>query len=268
MGNKLTMKYSSFASIKGLILDMDGVLWRGEQPLGDLPNIFSTLIKKGYRTILATNNATLSAEQYLQKLARFGVQLEYWQVINSSQATAHFLHEQYPQGGPIFIIGEDGLIETVCQDGFYQANQNVLAVVVGMDRTLTYEKLSIATLLIRSGASFIGTNPDRSFPTPLGLVPGAGAILAALEVASGIKPVIIGKPAPEMYRLAMERLSLSPEETLVIGDRLETDIVGAQALGCCTALVLSGVTSYDESLKWKPAPDIITKDLTTLLESL
>jgi len=105
-----------------------------------------------------------------------------------------------------------------------------------MDRQVTYNKLKQATLLIRSGLPFIGTNPDRTFPTPQGLVPGSGAILAALEAATDQTPLILGKPSPEMYQVAMERMSVRPENTLVIGDRLETDIVGAQRLGCLTAL--------------------------------
>jgi 4-nitrophenyl phosphatase len=137
-----------------------------------------------------------------------------------------------------------------------------------MDRCLTYDQLARATLLIRSGLPFIGTNPDRSFPTPQGLVPGVGAILAAVETASDVKPVIVGKPQPEMYRFALERLGLTPQETLVVGDRAETDILGAQKIGCRTALVLSGVTSPQAAQDWKPAPDWIGPDLTSLLLDL
>jgi 4-nitrophenyl phosphatase len=136
-----------------------------------------------------------------------------------------------------------------------------------MDRKLSYDKLRKATAFIRSGCPFIATNPDRTFPTPEGLVPGAGAIVAAIEAASYVTPYVAGKPAPEMYRIALERLQLTPEEVLVVGDRPETDIAGAQSLGCRTALVLSGVVNQAEASLWQPPPDIICADLATIVET-
>ena len=251
-----------------MILDMDGVLWRADQPIGDLPHLFSEISKRGYRIVLATNNATLTIEQFLDKLQGFGVELASWQVVNSSQTAAHYLSQRYPRGGPVFIIGEEGLCQELSKCGYYQADKDVLAVVVGMDHHLTYEKLKVAALLIQTGAPFIGTNPDRTYPTPYGLVPGSGAILAALETATSVQPTIMGKPSPELYLLALERLRASPSETLVVGDRLETDIAGAQAIGCRTALVLSGVSSEEEARHYAPSPDFIAPDLTSLLEIL
>jgi 4-nitrophenyl phosphatase len=137
-----------------------------------------------------------------------------------------------------------------------------------MDRSLTYAKLRRATLLIRAGVPFLGTNPDRTFPTPEGLVPGAGAILAALEAATYRQPLIMGKPQPEIYRAALLRMGVSPSETLVVGDRPDTDIAGGQALGCFTALLLSGVTSEDCARAWQPPPDLIAADLSSLLTLL
>lgn len=254
--------------ISALILDMDGVLWRDQTPIGDLPAIFSTIERRGYRVALATNNATRSVDQYLSKLAGFGVQLEAWQIVNSPQATAGYLCRSYPGGGPVYIVGEDGLVQTLAEQGYFVAEQNVIAVIAGMDRSFTYEKLKKATRFIRAGATFIATNPDRTFPTPEGLVPGAGSIVAAIEAATDVKPVVIGKPAPEMYLLALQRLNAQPAETVVIGDRLETDIVGAQAIGCRTGLVLSGVTTQQQAAEWMPAPDYVSYDLTALLELL
>jgi 4-nitrophenyl phosphatase len=254
--------------IRALILDMDGVIWRGDQPLGDLPGIFDQINQRGLKVILATNNATLSVDQYLNKLVGFGVQLEKWQVINSAQATGHYLKQKFPQGGHVFIVGENGLREALSESGFDQADSDVLAVVTGLDRSLSYEKLNKATKLIRSGAVFIGTNPDPTFPEKDGIAPGTGSILALLEAASEVKPIIIGKPAPEMYRIALDRMQVEPLETLVIGDRLKTDIAGGQALGCRTGLVLTGVTSKADAQTWEPAPDLIAKDLTTLIDLL
>jgi 4-nitrophenyl phosphatase len=143
-----------------------------------------------------------------------------------------------------------------------------MAVVAGMDREITYEKLRTATLLIRSGVPFIGTNPDKTFPIPGGFTPGTGAILAAIQAASDQEPVICGKPSPEMYWVALNRMNLTPTETLVVGDRAETDIIGAQAIGCRTALVLSGVTTAKQAKSWAPPPDIIAADLSEVLKRI
>jgi 4-nitrophenyl phosphatase len=123
-------------------------------------------------------------------------------------------------------------------------------------------------LLIRSGMPFIGTNPDKTFPTPEGLVPGAGAILASVEAATSVQPIIVGKPSPEMYLVALERMGVYPASTVVVGDRLETDIAGGQQLGCKTGLVLSGVTGFQAARAWVPSPDWIEPDLTALLDRL
>jgi len=251
-------------SIKGLILDMDGVLWRGSETIGNLSEIFSRLNARGWQITLATNNATSTISQYVTRLYSYGVRVEPWQIINSALAVAQYLSERFPQGGSVFAIGETGLLDALEHKGFFHSDQDAIAVVVGMDRKLTYEKLRKATLLIRSGVPFIATNPDRTFPSPEGLVPGAGSILAALEAACYISPIITGKPSPAMYQIALSRIRLAPHETLVVGDRPETDIAGAQAIGCRTALVLSGVTSAKEATTWRPSPDLIIEDLEAI----
>lgn len=254
--------------IKGLIIDMDGVLWKDSQPLVDLPDVFARIQFLGLKITLATNNATQTVKQYKEKLASFGVRMDTSQIVNSVQAAGFYLLKRHPKGGIVYVVGEKSMKETLAEFGF-QASENdpeILAVVAGLDRTLTYEKLRQATVLIRKGIPFIGTNPDRTFPTPEGPVPGAGAVLAAIEAATDVKPIIVGKPAPTLYRLAMERMSISPQETLVVGDRLDTDIAGGQDLGCLTALVLSGISTKEEASKWTPAPDIVAENLRTLLE--
>jgi 4-nitrophenyl phosphatase len=256
------------SGLKALILDMDGVLWRADQAIGDLPEIFRQIKARHLKVLLATNNSTRSVDQYVQKLAGFGVQIEAWQVINSSQATAHYLKERYPQGGAVYVVGEEGLFQALSEKGFRQDRQGAQAVVVGMDRQITYDKLKRATLLVRSGIPLIATNPDRTFPTPEGLVPGAGSIIAALEAATDVEAFVVGKPSQEMFKVALERLQATAAETLAVGDRLETDIAGAQAVGCKTALVLSGVTTESAARTWQPAPDFIFSDLTELVSAL
>jgi 4-nitrophenyl phosphatase len=253
---------------QALILDMDGVLWRGDEPLVDLALVFQSIRSMGLRVVLATNNSTLTVEQYQAKLAHWGVQLEPEQIITSSLAAARHLHDQFPEGGPVYIVGESGLHNALREKGFWEADNHAIAVVAGLDRQLTYEKIAQASRFILQGAVFIATNTDHALPTPQGLIPGAGAVLAAIQTASGTAPRVIGKPASEMYRVAMKQLGIHPGDTLAVGDRLETDIVGAQAIGCQTALVLSGVATMEMADQWQPPVDYVTSDLMELLEVL
>lgn len=254
--------------IKGLIIDMDGVLWRDAEPIGNLPAIFDQIKVFGFKTILATNNATRTVEEYHEKLRGFGVALEPWQVINAAQAVGIYLREIYPEGCRAYVVGQPSLKRTLELYGHTVVDeeaQGVQVVVGSLDYSLTYAKLKHASLLIQSGCQFIGTNPDVTLPTPEGFIPGSGTVIGALEIASMTKATMIGKPEPLLYQLALKQLALEPKETLGIGDRVETDIAGAQAAGMHTALVLSGATSLDKALAYTPQPDIITQDLTELI---
>ena len=186
------------------------------------------------KLILASNNSSRTIDEYQAKLSGFGLYLEDWQVINSAQAVGIYLQQQYPEGCKVHVLGSPSLKETLKGYGLRvtENNEKDVQVVVGsIDFNLTYPKLRNATLLIRSGCKFIGTNPDATYPTPEGLAPGSGAVIGALEIASGKKAKMIGKPAPILYQMALDRLGLTPGETLAVGDRFETDIVGAQAAG-------------------------------------
>lgn len=259
------MHINELGEIKALILDMDGVLWRENAAIGDLPWIFDRFTALDLRIILATNNGTRTPEQYIQKISSFGVNVEKKQIINSAMAVTHLLKKHYPNGGRVYILGEVGLSAALNEAGFYHAEENVLAVIGGMDRGIDFDKLKRATLLIRAGAPFYFTNPDRTYPTPEGLIPGAGSILAALEVASDVKAIIAGKPSPALFEFALESLGTAPESTLVVGDRLETDILGGQRANCKTALVLSGVATASEANLWHPKIDLILPELADLV---
>ncbi len=256
------------ANIKGLIIDMDGVLWRDTEPIGDLPAIFNEIKAQGLSAILATNNATRTVNEYHQKLQHFGVHLEDWQVITAAQGTGIYLHERYPEGCRVFVVGQPSLIQTLRSYGLTivdDPNEQVDVVIASIDVDLTYEKIKNAELLIRSGCEFIGTNPDVTYPTPYGLYPGSGTIIGAIEIASGKKATMIGKPEPLLYQLALKRLSVLPEETLAVGDRLETDIAGAKAAGIRSAFVLTGASTLEQAKHFSPAPDIIITSLTDLI---
>ena len=263
---EIHLSISQLDAIQAIILDMDGVLWRGSETIGDLPALFQEMKRRGWKVMLATNNATRSISQYVDKFNDLGVPIESWQVINSGQAAAHYLKQLYPKGGPLYIVGEQGLINTMAEAGFFQSEDHPLGVLAGLNRQLTYEMLKKACLLIRSGLPFYGTNPDATFPTPEGLIPGAGTVIGAIEIASGVQAHLMGKPSPEMYRIAIERLETEPSRTLVVGDRLDTDIAGGQVLGCLTGLVLTGVSTFEEAHRQTNPPDIIAEDLTSLLE--
>jgi 4-nitrophenyl phosphatase len=259
------MNIHQLTNIKALVLDMDGVLWRENDPIGDLNAIFTRFNDAGLKILFATNNASKSPQQYVEKLAGMGACIKPEQIITSGMGVAYLLKKRFPQGGPIYVIGETGLVTALQDAGFYPSENNPIAVVGGVDRQINFNKLKAATLFIRSGVPFYFTNPDKTFPTPEGLIPGAGAILAALVTATDVEPVIAGKPNPTLYEFALELLGTCPEETLAVGDRIETDILGAQRAGLKTALVLSGIASRAEGEAWRPPIDIILPELTNLI---
>lgn len=253
-------------NIKALILDMDGVLWRAYQPIVDLEKVFTKINDMGLKYAFATNNSTKHISTYIEKLKGFNIPVTKEQIITSSIATAQELQKRYPDGGKVFIVGEEGMIRTLAEHGFTNSEEDVIAVVAGLNFQLNYKQLSVAATLIRNGAEFIGTNPDLTFPIPGGFSPGAGSMIAFIEAASGVKPEIIGKPMKTMFEHALEFLGTQPSETLVIGDRLETDILGGQNAGCQTALVLSGVSSREAGEKWTPKVEFIAEDLLELVK--
>lgn len=237
------------ADMRALIIDMDGVLWEGERPLPGLTDFFEALRARRTRFVLATNNASRTPDQYVTKLAGMGVAVSLEEVLTSAQATALYLQQRAPAGTRVFAIGEEGVRQALAASGFQLCDvyeTGAAYVVCGMDRGLTWDKLATATLNIRAGAVFVGTNPDTSLPTERGLTHGNGAVLAALQAGSGVAPVIIGKPEPIMYQQAMRRLEADPASTAAVGDRLETDILGAVRAGIHSLLVLSGVSRRED----------------------
>ena len=256
--------------IKSLIIDMDGVIWRSDAPIGDLAATFNRIRERGLKFVFATNNSTKTSEQYVARLKEFGVDVEPWQVVTSSQAAAHAMAQKFPPDTKVFMIGEDGLRIPLEERGFEilspEEAPQAQAVVMGLDRGVSFQKLVEATLLIREGIPFYATNTDKTFPTPRGQIPGAGAWISVITTATEVQPIVAGKPFPFLMELSMEKLGTTNKETLVIGDRLETDITAGQAVGCPTALVLSGVSTREQAENWKPKIDILVEDLATLVD--
>ncbi len=257
------------SNIKALILDMDGVVWKADEPIGNLPEIFTHIRTRELKFVFATNNGTKTPEEYQQKLAGLGVDIDPGQIVTSALGIAFMLAQIYPRGTKIFVIGENGMRLALEEKGFrllsVENAPEAQAVVMGIDRSINFEKVVEATLLVRNGIPFYTTNTDRTFPTPRGEIPGSGAWVSVITTATNIEPIIAGKPLPYLIELSLERLGSKKEETIVVGDRLETDIAAGQTVGCPTALVLSGVSTREQANKWKPAPDVITDSLSTLI---
>jgi 4-nitrophenyl phosphatase len=256
--------------VRGLILDGDGVLWKDAEPIGDLAAIFAVISRMHLAVTVATNNAMKTVDEYLIKLRGFGVTVEPWQIVTAGDAAADTLASAFPRRGALFVVGEHGLRQALRERGFEVVvdpvrRGEVVAVVVGLDQDFNYEKLERASTLVRAGAPFFGTNPDLTYPTPRGLVPGAGAILAAVAAAAGRQPTVVGKPSPLLFQTAAGRMQLGADSLLVVGDRLETDIAGGQAFGARTALVLSGVSTSAQAAVWTPSPTLVAASLGQLL---
>jgi 4-nitrophenyl phosphatase len=271
----------SFKNIRALIIDMDGVLWHGTQAIPGLVEFFKTLNELDIRYILATNNASLTPEQYVTKLANMGVTVSQKQILTSGMATALYLSERVnPKETRVFVVGEEGATQPLLDLGFtltglyevYNSDKpeqkGADIVVCGKDETLTWAKLATATLNIRAGASFIGTNADTTLPTEHGITHGNGAILAALEVATGVTPTIIGKPEPIIYQQALGLLGISPEQTVALGDRLETDILGAVRTGIRSIMVLTGISSEADLQDSDYQPTWVMADILAVTKAL
>lgn len=260
-----------------MIIDMDGVLWEGNTPMPGLVPFFDTLARNDIQYILATNNATRTPVEYTRKLARFGIQTAVNQVLNSAEATAGYLKRTYPADTTVFVVGEAGLCQAIEDQGFQVATNDAAVatlprqpeiVVAGMDQHICYDRLATATLLITAGADFIGTNPDPSFPSERGQLPGAGAIQALITATTGVEPKIIGKPQRAMFDEARQRMGATIEHTIMVGDRLTTDIAGGQAADLKTVMLLSGISQRADLVGSAVQPDFIFDDIQALSEAL
>ncbi|MEP7288725.1 MAG: HAD-IIA family hydrolase [Chloroflexota bacterium] len=249
--------------IRAAIFDMDGVIWRGTEILPGVPDLFLLLQKHKIPYAMATNNSSRNVAEYVTRFEGLGIPITDQLVINSGAVTAEIMLTKYPAGTPIYVIGSDSLVQLLTSSGYVIDPEQASVVVVGLDVSVTYDKLRIAGQRILAGADFIGTNGDVSIPTPQGTAPGAGSILAALVAMTGKQPRLMGKPEPIMFEVVLERLGTPPPQTLMIGDRLDTDIDGARLAGLRTALILTGVSTRADI--GAIAPDGIYDDLAALL---
>jgi len=230
---------------KAFIIDMDGVIYHGNRLLEGAVELVEYLEKEGKSYLFLTNSSERSPLELSQKLDRLGIMVDPAHFYTSALATASFLASQRP-GGSAYVIGEPGLIQALYDSGFTMNNVNPDYVVVGEGRGYNLEALERAVHLVRGGARLIGTNPDISGPTEHGIVPACGALVAPIELAAEKKAYFVGKPNPLIMRHGLGRLNSRREETAIIGDRMDTDIVAGVESGIETVLVLSGVTKQND----------------------
>lgn len=254
--------------VKALLVDLDGVIYRGSTALPGVPEFFRTLADLDLRYMLITNNSTLTTAQFVEKVRHMGVPAREEEVLTSAEATAAYLQEVAEPGTGVYVLGETGLRQAMIKYGFDVEAPNPRYVVVGMDRQLTYDKLYRACNLVVNGATLIGSNPDTTLPTENGIIPGSGALLAALVACTRAEPVIIGKPETRMLHLAMRRMAVSPAETAMLGDRLDTDIVAGANAGLTTIMVLTGISTLEEIPQAEYKPDFVFADLPELSANL
>ena len=222
-----------------VILDLDGVIWRGEDPIAGSSEAVGRLREAGHRILFVTNNSSPTVEDVLAKLDSFGVSAESEELVTSSQAAASLL-----DGGTALVCGGPGVAQALEARGVETVREgDADAVVVGMHRDFDYDRLTAAFRAVVGGARLIGTNDDPTYPTPDGPIPGGGSLLAAVATAAGVDPVVAGKPHQAMADLVSERLGGDLDATILVGDRPSTDGLMAAKLGVRFALVFSGVTN-------------------------
>jgi phosphoglycolate/pyridoxal phosphate phosphatase family enzyme len=261
----------SMEGIRLCILDMDGVLYRMDEPLPAAAEAVGRLCSRGIRVFYLTNNSTKTRHEYVAKLKSLGIHATEEQIMTSAYATAQWLHAEGAVGKNVYVIGEQGLKAELQSVGMqvvdYSEEVPIHYVVVGWDRGLSYRKLKEAHFAIGAGATFIATNRDPTYPDAGGrTIPGGGSIVAAVQTSTGISPRTIGKPEPYTLQLILSQAAASPAECLVIGDRLDTDIAAGKRVGARTALVLTGVSTRAQvdMAPQELRPDFVWQDLREL----
>lgn len=276
-------------AVRTFVFDLDGVVYRGEQPLPGAVDTIQNLRQLGHQVRFFTNNSTQTRTTYANKLSRMGIDVDEAHIMTSSYATALYLTEIGAGGGSVLIVGEEGIevemkaigmrivkkperptsnVELPTSNEKHEL-RHVDFVVVGLDRSFCYETLMRAQQAIFHGAKFIATNRDSTFPLEEGLIaPGGGTIVSALETATGVRPMVIGKPETYAMQEILKLTKSTPADSVIIGDRLDTDILAGNRLGMTTVLVLTGVTS-EKDLETAPLdmePDIVIHSLPELME--
>ena len=245
---------------------MDGVIYRGSELIDGARKFVDTLREEDIPFLFLTNNSRRTRRDVATNLARLGIEAEERHVFTCAMATARFLADQKP-GGTAYVIGEGGLLNALHLNGYSIVDHDPDYVVVGEGRAFNFEMIEMAVRMIENGAKLVATNLDPNCPTQNGIRPGCGAIVAMLETATGRKAFSVGKPSPVMMRAARKELGLSADETTMIGDTMETDILGGVQMGYRTVLVLSGSTRREDLAAYAYCPDCVVESVADLCDA-
>lgn len=257
-----------------VIFDLDGVVYRGREPVAGMPSAIERLARAGIAIRFATNNSTADRATYVSVLAGMGIRTVADHVVTSTSATVDHLQLHLPDVRRVLALGGAGMVDELRAAGFavtpaeeavpgdydggpLAAGQD--AVIVGLDRSLTYRRIAAAMTAVSEGARFIATNADERYPTVAGFLPGAGSVVAALRAATGVEPLVIGKPEPAMFTSILERAGVGAGEALVVGDNPAADVVAARRAGIPSVLVLTGVAdaATATALGGERRPDLV-----------
>jgi len=244
----------------GYLIDMDGVLYRGSELIAGADDFIHELRTRRIPFRLLTNNSQRTRRDVVAKLARMGIDVEEEHVFTSAMATARFLASHKP-GGTAYVIGEGGLLNALHANGYAVVDHDPDYVIIGEGRTFSLELVEAAVRMVHREAKLIATNMDPNCPTADGVRPGCGALVALLETALGVKAFSVGKPSPIMMRAARKEMGLTTDETAIIGDTMDTDILGGVQLGYHTVLVLSGGTREADLCRFAYEPDVVVASL-------
>lgn len=253
-------------SFDGIMCDLDGVTYRGDRVIPGAPEAIARLEERGVHVVFCTNNSRLTLAQYTDKLTGMGIEVRADDLVTSPVVTAEVLAERGYEGSTAMVVGDAGINESLDAIGVHIEDGAAAAVdlvIVGWDIAFDYEKMRRAATAVRNGATFVATNSDATFPAPAELLPGAGAILASIEVAAGRRAEVMGKPHRPMLEAVARRLT-GAHSIAAVGDRPDSDLAGGASMGWATILVLSGVTNEQEAAELDPRPDLIAASIAEL----
>lgn len=251
---------AKMAGYKGYLIDLDGTVYRGNEPIPEAIDFINELKNKGIPYLYVTNNSTTTPHKVALRLQNMGAPAAVENVLTTSQAAARFISQRKP-GATVFFIGEEGLKLALEEEGLVLSDEKPDFVVVGLDRQVTYEKFSKAALAVRAGATFVSTNSDVALVTEKGLEPGNGSLTALVSTTTGVDPIFIGKPEPIIVEQAIKQLKLSKEECIMVGDNYHTDILAGINAGCHTLFVSTGFTPLEELNSFGEQPTYILNTL-------
>ncbi|MBY0124232.1 TIGR01457 family HAD-type hydrolase [Bacillus sp. S/N-304-OC-R1] len=245
---------------KGYLIDLDGTMYRGSELIKEAAAFVTQLRARNIPYLFVTNNSSRTPAQVAEKLRRFKIQASEEQVFTTSLATANYIYEQQKDAS-VYVIGEEGIRTALEEKGFQFAEEHADYVVIGIDRSISYEKLTVACLAVRNGATFISTNGDIAIPTERGLLPGNGSLTSVITVSTQSQPIFIGKPESIIMEQALQVLGTKKEETLMVGDNYDTDILAGMNAGLDTLLVHTGVTTKELLVGYEKKPTYVVNTL-------